>query len=73
MSHKNTYQPAYYGDYLKLDQLLSAQVLRSEEPGETPAHDEMLFIVIHLPYLLLQVAICCYSRLFETPIGGNLT
>ncbi|HEY8354701.1 MAG TPA: tryptophan 2,3-dioxygenase family protein, partial [Methylophilaceae bacterium] len=30
-----------YGDYLKLDQLLNAQVPLSEEP------DELLFIIIH--------------------------
>jgi tryptophan 2,3-dioxygenase len=36
----------YYGDYLRLDAILSAQ-----EP-ETAAHDEMLFIVVHQAYEL---------------------
>jgi len=36
----------YYGDYLKLDAILSAQ-----QP-ETVAHDEMLFIVVHQAYEL---------------------
>ena len=37
-----------YGSYLRLDQLLSAQVLESDPP----AHDEMLFITIHQVYEL---------------------
>lgn len=37
-----------YGSYLKLDQLLSAQVLESDPP----AHDELLFITIHQVYEL---------------------
>lgn len=41
----------YYGDYLKLDQLLSSQELESEKKGQY-AHDEMLFIVVHQAYEL---------------------
>lgn len=41
----------YYADYLQLDKLLSSQRLMSEEYGR-PAHDEMLFIVIHQVYEL---------------------
>ncbi|MGH3413242.1 MAG: tryptophan 2,3-dioxygenase [Marmoricola sp.] len=37
-----------YGSYLRLPQLLSAQVLESEPP----AHDELLFITIHQVYEL---------------------
>jgi tryptophan 2,3-dioxygenase len=37
-----------YGSYLRLDQLLSAQVLESVPP----AHDELLFITIHQVYEL---------------------
>ena len=37
-----------YGSYLKLDQLLGAQVLESHPP----AHDELLFITIHQVYEL---------------------
>lgn len=42
----------YYSDYLKLDQLLSAQQPESNKPGNTPAHDEMLFIIVHQAYEL---------------------
>jgi len=41
----------YYWDYLGLDQLLDTQHLESEQAGR-PAHDEMLFIVIHQAYEL---------------------
>jgi tryptophan 2,3-dioxygenase len=41
----------YYGDYLKLDKILSSQIRESELKGK-PAHDEMLFIVIHQTYEL---------------------
>ncbi|HUO46667.1 MAG TPA: tryptophan 2,3-dioxygenase family protein [Acidimicrobiia bacterium] len=44
-------RPQYYPDYLHLDKLLSAQVLRSAEEG-SPVHDEMLFIVVHQAYEL---------------------
>lgn len=37
----------YYRDYLELDTLLNNQHPISFEAGNTPAHDEMLFIVIH--------------------------
>ena len=40
-----------YADYLKLDKILNSQDLRSAERG-TPAHDEMLFIIIHQVYEL---------------------
>ena len=41
----------YYGAYLKLDQLLSAQQPASAAAGK-PAHDEMLFITVHQVYEL---------------------
>ncbi|ACQ79221.1 Tryptophan 2,3-dioxygenase [Beutenbergia cavernae DSM 12333] len=41
----------YYWDYLGLDALLSAQQPRSDLDGE-PAHDELLFIVVHQAYEL---------------------
>lgn len=44
-------QKRRYADYLKLDQILSSQVLASEKAGNC-AHDEMLFIVIHQVYEL---------------------
>ena len=41
----------YYGDYLQLDRLLSCQAPEGERIGR-PAHDEMLFIVVHQAYEL---------------------
>src|SRR3970040_429336 len=41
----------YYGDYLQLDKLLSAQQLESERAGK-PIHDEMLFVIVHQAYEL---------------------
>src|SRR6056297_1765939 len=45
------YSSVHYKDYLQLDKVLDAQKLRSEELG-TPAHDEMLFIIVHQAYEL---------------------
>ncbi|WP_372367830.1 tryptophan 2,3-dioxygenase family protein [Candidatus Uabimicrobium sp. HlEnr_7] len=45
------YPPAYYSDYLGLDKLLSSQELLSEKYGY-PAHDEMLFVIVHQAYEL---------------------
>jgi len=42
---------SYYGDYLRLDALLAQQARESERTG-TPAHDEMLFIIVHQAYEL---------------------
>ena len=42
----------YYHDYLDLDKILESQHPLSCEPGRQPAHDEMLFIVIHQAYEL---------------------
>jgi tryptophan 2,3-dioxygenase len=41
----------HYGDYLELDKILNAQHPESDRQGQ-PAHDEMLFIVIHQAYEL---------------------
>src|SRR5688572_28857392 len=43
--------PCYYGDYLRLDTLLATQVPESTRRGK-PAHDEMLFIIVHQAYEL---------------------
>jgi tryptophan 2,3-dioxygenase len=40
-----------YHDYLQLDKILNAQ-LRESEKANLPAHDEMLFIIIHQAYEL---------------------
>lgn len=45
------YPAIQYHDYLKLDQLLDSQSMRSEEFNST-AHDEMLFIIVHQTYEL---------------------
>lgn len=37
----------YYNDYLNLQEILGSQNPKSFEEGNTPAHDEMLFIIIH--------------------------
>ncbi len=44
--------PVYYGDYLQLHKILDAQYPESFKEGEQPAHDEMLFIIIHQAYEL---------------------
>jgi tryptophan 2,3-dioxygenase len=41
----------HYSDYLQLDKLLNAQLPESDKLNQ-PAHDEMLFIVIHQTYEL---------------------
>lgn len=45
------FQSVVYGDYLQLNKILGAQSLRSDELG-APAHDEMLFIIVHQTYEL---------------------
>lgn len=48
MEHK----PVYYGEYLALDKIIDAQHPVSFEEGNEPAHEEMLFIIIHQAYEL---------------------
>ncbi|WP_100655742.1 tryptophan 2,3-dioxygenase family protein [Alteromonas flava] len=48
---KNKVPPVYYGDYLQLDKILSAQHLQSAKYA-TPAHEETLFIIVHQVYEL---------------------
>jgi tryptophan 2,3-dioxygenase len=43
--------PLYYADYLQLERLLSCQQMQSAAHGR-PAHDEMLFIIVHQAYEL---------------------
>src|SRR5512143_3576998 len=45
------YPTLYYADYLRINELLSLQRRKSDEYG-APAHDEMLFIIIHQVYEL---------------------
>ena len=42
----------HYGEYLELDKILNAQHPESFKDGSQPAHDEMLFIIIHQAYEL---------------------
>ncbi len=42
----------YYGSYLQTEKILESQHPVSFRDGNTPAHDEMLFIIIHQAYEL---------------------
>jgi tryptophan 2,3-dioxygenase len=42
----------YYSEYLELDKIIDAQHPVSFKEGSEPAHDEMLFIIIHQAYEL---------------------
>lgn len=42
----------HYSDYLQLDKILNAQAPESVQKNSQPAHDEMLFIIIHQAYEL---------------------
>ena len=42
----------YYADYLQLEKITGAQDPESYKDGKEPAHDEMLFIIIHQAYEL---------------------
>lgn len=44
--------PVYYAEYLALDKIIDAQQPVSFNEGNEPAHDEMLFIIIHQAYEL---------------------
>jgi tryptophan 2,3-dioxygenase len=44
-------EPVDYGEYLQLGKILTSQAPKSAEAG-APAHDEMLFIVVHQAYEL---------------------
>ncbi len=48
----NMNKPQYYSDYLELDKILDAQHPVSFTDPHEPAHDEMLFIIIHQAYEL---------------------
>src|SRR5215471_19927438 len=51
MKNEKPRAPLYYADYLQLDRLLSSQRMESALHGR-PAHDEMLFIIVHQAYEL---------------------
>ncbi len=56
----------HYSDYLQLDKILNAQQPEGERQGQ-PAHDEMLFIVIHQAYELWF-----HQLLYETESINNI-
>src|SRR4029077_2118524 len=62
---------AYYADYLKLDQLLTAQQPESARRGR-PAHDEMLFIVVHQTYELWFKQILHELDRIQADFGGDV-
>jgi tryptophan 2,3-dioxygenase len=51
MEDEKPRRPLYYADYIQLDRLLGSQQLQSALHGR-PAHDEMLFIIVHQAYEL---------------------
>ncbi|MCI5082750.1 MAG: tryptophan 2,3-dioxygenase [Saprospiraceae bacterium] len=51
-TNEKKYSTVHYQQYLALDELLDAQHLRSEKLQKEPAHDEMLFIIVHQSYEL---------------------
>jgi tryptophan 2,3-dioxygenase len=67
---KNT--AVHYGDYLQLEKILAAQQPESFKPGQLPAHDEMLFIIIHQTYELwfkqIQFELDTVINTFSKPI-----
>jgi tryptophan 2,3-dioxygenase len=53
MEKENRRAPLYYADYLQLDRLLSCQRMQSAlHDPRRPAHDEMLFLIVHQAYEL---------------------
>jgi len=78
MSKEKPYPPQYYQDYLGLEKILNSQHLISDKYG-SPAHDEMLFIIIHQVYelwfkqILFEldslIGIFCKDEIQESDIG----
>jgi len=64
----------YYSTYLQLDKILNAQFPESAKQ-ETPAHDEMLFIIIHQTYELwfkqIMHELDSVREIFRNPINDN--
>jgi len=61
----------YYADYLKLHALLAAQQPESARHGR-PAHDEMLFIIVHQTYELWFKQILHELDRIQTDFGGDV-
>lgn len=64
----------HYNDYLELDKILNAQFPESEKLSQ-PAHDEMLFIIIHQTYELwfkqLLFEVDSVATIMEKPVNDN--
>ncbi len=71
MSKLSSAGGAYYADYLMLDRLLAAQEPASARHGR-PAHDEMLFIVVHQAYELWFKQILHELDRIQADFGGDV-
>jgi tryptophan 2,3-dioxygenase len=70
------YPPVYYGEYLQTDRLLGAQHPLSGDGEQPPAHDEMLFIIVHQAYELwfkqiLHELDLVEQRFAQVPLAGT--
>jgi tryptophan 2,3-dioxygenase len=71
MSNSSRKDAFYYADYLKLSALLAAQQPESARHGG-PAHDEMLFIVVHQTYELWFKQILHELDRIQADFGGEV-
>jgi tryptophan 2,3-dioxygenase len=71
MSTSSSQVGSYYADYLQLDRLLSAQAPESVRHGK-PAHDEMLFIIVHQAYELWFKQILHELDRIQADFGGDV-
>ena len=64
----------HYNDYLELDKILNSQFPESDKLSQ-PAHDEMLFIIIHQTYELwfkqLLFEVNSVAAIMEKPVNDN--
>ncbi len=71
MSKSSPQGALHYADYLKLAALLSAQEPESARHGR-PAHDEMLFIIVHQTYELWFKQILHELDRIQVDFGGDV-
>src|SRR5262245_26531863 len=71
MSKSSPQVALHYADYLKLAGLLAAQAPESVRHGR-PAHDEMLFIIVHQAYELWFKQILHELDRIQTDFGGEV-
>src|ERR1700741_3934163 len=71
MSNSSRKDAFYYADYLRLPALLAAQQPESARHGR-PAHDEMLFIVVHQTYELWFKQILHELDRIQADFGGEV-